>query len=249
LVRLAEIAFVLALASPASAQSRSAEALEQYRAANFEAAIEIARTVLSGEGESSEAVATALEVLVLSYLGEGRDEPAFNALRALSIVAREHGFLPETPPDVVERHRALVEAQARLALFTEATNAPDRVELSTRLEGAGTDLVSAILLHVRVGDGEWRVSREGRQTLAGVREPIAYYARALGPGGVVLANVGSEREPLIVTAEAAPIEEGPSAWIFVGIGAGLAALIGIVVAVVIVARDEQPIPVDGPFLR
>jgi hypothetical protein len=234
--------------SPAAAQSRAEEALEQYRAAEFEQAIELARAVLASEAEPAD-VARALEVLVLCYLGEGRDEPALNALRALSVVAREHTFLPETPPEIVERHRALAATQSQLVLEIDAARRDGSVFLSTTLTGAGSELVSRTVVHTRVGDGAWDLTTEGRRTLE-TDAPVAYYAEALGPGALVLARSGSEDDPFVLGPEEGAGDDGPSPWIFVGIGAGSAALIAIVVVVAVAAASGGgDTLVDGPVLR
>lgn len=239
---------VLCFGSPAAAETRAEEALEQYRAAEFEQAIELARAVLASEAEPAD-VARALEVLVLSYLGEGRDEPALNALRALSVVAREHTFLPETPPEIVERHRALAETQAPLVLEIDAARREGSVSISTTLAGAGSDLVSRTVVHTRVGDAPWDLTTEGRRLLE-TDASVAYYAEALGPGALVLARSGSEDDPFVLAPEEVAEDEGPSPWIFVGIGAGSAALIAIIVVVAVAAASSGgDTIVDGPVIR
>lgn len=242
------IAAVLCLAPPAAAQSRADEALEHYREADFAGAIERARAILAAQAEAAD-VARALEVLVLSYLGEGRDEPALNALRALAVVARDHAFLPETPPEIVERHRALAETQSPLTLEIDAATTDGSVLLSTNLGGAGTELVSRTVLHTRVADGAWDLTTEGRRTLE-TDAPVAYYAEALGPGNLVLARSGTAEDPFVVRPEPVEDDEGTSPWLFVGIGAGSAAVIAIVVIVIAAAASGGgDTLVDGPIIR
>jgi hypothetical protein len=173
-----------------------------------------------------------LRALVYRILG---DEGAVEAeLRRLAAIAPDHQFSQEVPPEVRETFvRMRARNRGRIEIRVEVDASGGSVALSARAHNDVAGLVDRIEIAGRTAS-QWAVDRAGTLSLeASPGERIEFYARAIGPGGVVLATLGDEDDP-----ESRVIEDtsggGLSGWVWLGIIGGSALVVaGVVVAVLL----------------
>ena len=83
-----------------------------------------------------------------------------------------------------------------------------------------------------------------------IAQPFAYYVEAVGPGGLILTQVGSEGSPETVPSTADPLldeadlssddgEESSGPWLWIGVGGAVVAAVLIVIAIALIAGGGQ----------
>lgn len=174
-----------------------------------------------------------LRALVYRILG---DEGAVEAeLRRLAAIAPDHQFSEEVPPEVRETFvRMRARNRGRIEIRVELHASGGAAALSARAFNDVAGLVDRIELAGRTAS-EWQVDRAGALSLeVDPGERVEFYARAIGPGGVVLATLGDENDPESRVIEAEP-EGGLSGWAWLGIIGGSALVVAGVVVVLLLA--------------
>jgi hypothetical protein len=250
------VSIVVALA-PAHAHAHPDvdEGRAQYERARFREALDAFARAESSDTLTLRDLALLLESRALVHHAMGNEPALESDLTRLAAIAPDHEFDESVPPelrDSFQRLRARLPGRLRLRATAEPTASGITIEVEVL--DAPAAIVRAVRIRGRAGDGEWAEATDAPLVVtASAGERVQYYVEAVGPGGAVLVNRGSEGEPLVASMPAAPEprsvsilspgsgEEddggGGSAWIWVGVGAGLVALAAIIVSILVVRGD------------
>jgi hypothetical protein len=185
-------------------------------------------------------------------------------LARLASIDPSHAFTPQTPPDLVEAFaRVRSRGPGPLRVEVEARSTPSGVAISARAIGDAGGIVREIQVFGRVAGSDWRRTSGQELVVQRVSEPVEFFARAIGPGGAVVASHGEVDAPL-VHAASAPIVAGQPAvptqpiasgeaedddapiWPWL-VGAGAAVAIAVTVVLVFVVRSDQTEPTFPHF--
>lgn len=186
-------ALLLAMPAAASAQDGLSEARAAFDAAEFETALAQLDTLDASDALSVDEVAAFLTLRAEVHFALG-DAAAMEAdLRALLALAPD-ARLPDTaPPELSEAaERARSEALPLPTVRTEASPIAGGVRLRADIVADGAGLARRARLHARSPGEAWR---EVEEELEVTGPSVEYWAEALGPGGVVLAQEGSAAAP------------------------------------------------------
>lgn len=266
------LAATLALGAAPRAWAESAQLAEAARLveeADFERALEALEAADEARdlGRADVVRLLALRALVNHALRNDREIDA----DLTRLAALEPGFaFEETVPPALQARLQRIRArlEAPLDLHVEAREIRGGYKIDVRVEGDEGALVRELAIAARLPGGDW-VRTEGVSASIPVRGggAIEYFVQALGPGGAVLLEDGSEAAPRRVGADeearvgepepdggagagAAGGEERPRrrrAWPWALFGTGLAALVaGAVVAGVLLGRQEQGTQLGAP---
>ncbi len=234
------------IAAPGTARAHPAvdEARAMYEEADFEGALAAIDRALSGDDLTRDELLDALRLRALVHLGMGDAEAMAEAVSAWVALAPDLELDESVPPEIRDAARqARGRGDEELGLRARATPTATGVRIDAEVRGDRAELVRTVRLHGRVGGGAWERSETAPLELAVPdAAEVAYYAEAVGPGGVVVANEGSAREPLRWSPPAIERDDdddGSGPWLWVGLGAGAAAVVGTVVAVLLVTGGEQ----------
>lgn len=224
-------------------------------AAEFEAAVEAFDRAERAERLTRDELVELYERRAVAHHAR-RSVADMNAdLVRLSLLAPDHEPSVEIMPSV---RRAFEQARAELpgplTVSLDVTPGPAGVEVRVEVDGDVGGLVRRVYIFARDRGGWRRVIGTRLSEPSAPGERHAFYAAAVGPGGVVVASAGSEDRPREVTIPGGagepggpprlvdnpyvdPSAEGPSdgpgAWPWVVAGAGLAAAVGVVLAIVL----------------
>jgi len=141
---------------------------------------------------------------------------------------------PPAVQQVLDAARADVPEILGLELEHEAEDDGVRVRLRVRNDAAG--LVEGVRLQARVSGGEWQQSETTTLRVEGATAAdVEVVARAVGPAGTILAELGSDEParlyvPAAEVAAAATLEEPAAEG-----GSGVAIGVGVTAALVVVA--------------
>ncbi|RLB48978.1 MAG: hypothetical protein DRJ42_22055 [Deltaproteobacteria bacterium] len=228
--------------SPAAAHPDVDEAKELLMEAEFERALEAFARAEEGDDLTREDLIELLSARCLAHLALDDAAALRLDLRRLASLDREHRWGREAPPELGEAFAdTLTVVDGELSVSSVATPVPGGVEVRGRAEGDHGRLVNEIRVFARSRSGSYRRANGGTQALP-AGESLHYYVEAVGPGSAVLAREGSEDRP--VTSEPALAGSslirrddddagGVSPWLWVGIGAGVLVVVGIILAVVL----------------
>lgn len=259
------LALVLLAASSVQAQSID-EARSLYDAARFVDAIAAYDRALDAESLTREDVLTILRGRALANLAASRESTADRDIRTLLSLDPDATLGDEAPP-AVQRHVDELRESARAPLAVSGTAIPtsERWTVQVVVRGDIGRLVQRLAVFRR-DEGGFEPSETERRTVEyPPSSTLTYYVVAYGPGDAVLATHGSAESPVEVdggmdpVVEDPPVEEPPieelpiedpppprdrrNLWI--GLGAGGAALLVILIAVGIAAGGSnvtQPSP-------
>lgn len=177
-----------------------------------------------------------------------RAEDAFrNSLRMLASIAPDYRFDPNLPPPFLEAWHQERDATQPLEVGVTVVEEAGRVRVNAHVDGAAASLVRGPAeIHVRPRGGDWRAGSNGSVVLYGTAaRSVELYAEAIGPGGVVIAQHGSEENPRVVgqvplgvaeTRPAPQAETDPLPWLLAG-AAGIVA-VGLAIALIVVATQD-----------
>jgi len=229
-----------------------ARASDAFARAEFAAAVEAYDEAAAGEGLTRPQLLELLSGRAIAKHAE-RDvagaEQDLVALLSLDPLAE----LGEMAPPALQRELARLRGELRgpLAIEVVAEPIPDGFVVRTVVREDLAALVRQVRVSWRTDEG-W-ASATGAEVRVPVRPSLEYFAEAIGPGGAVLAQEGSEAEPLVARAAitaAPPVEappRGDDVPLIVGLTAGavvIAAVVAIVLAVVLAPSGVQ---LSGPM--
>jgi hypothetical protein len=251
------LALVVALSSaaPVLAQAEGAAAIDEsvrlYEDADLEGALAAIERAERGPLDKNDLL-RLLATRVLIRFGLGLFEPLERDLLAIATIAPDFDLGIRAPPPIQQAfERARSRVTAPLSLRLEIGASSTGAEVGAATVGDRANVVRRIEIAARpAGASTWRRG-EGRVELA--VEPgdaIEAYARALGPGGAVLATDGSHSSPrrLVATVLEEPGEGGSwLPWLLAGAGVlAIGAAVAITVLVLGGSDTTQPI---GPVLE
>jgi len=248
-------------AAPVRAQGPIDRGVELYEQADFEGALAaLGEAEASGELERA-ALVRLLAVRALVDFALNRPEALERDLLMLASLEPGYDLGVRAPPAVrrsFERLREGGDGLLRVVLAVEPMPGGARVVASVHGDRAG--MTRRVELAARAPSGEWRRGEDGSVVLpVASGGEVEAWARAVGPGGAVLATAGSEEAPRRLSVPAAVPEGGAATggdaagsggdtWLWIGVGAGSAVLAAAVVALVIVlggSGDGQTV-LEGP---
>lgn len=194
----------------------------------------------------------------VAHFANRRSERMEIDLRRLAAISSHDPFPASAPPPVVEAFaRALAARQGPLDVDVDARLVEGAARFEVRVDNDPGDLVRAVVVHVRAEDtGPWVTLAEAPYRYETTATTVSYRAELRGPGGSVLARVGTAVSPLRVTTEVlqpraeAGEDDGSSLrWWLVGGGAAVAG-IAVAAAVMLSGRnnDGDRTDVSGPAL-
>jgi hypothetical protein len=196
--------------SQAAASGGGAQAVEEGRRlaleARFDEALEAFERAAASTDLGREDLVALLEGRAMVHHGQ-RDEEAFaRAARGLASIAPDYTPSRRIPPRLARRLRAAIEGVAPLSLEARGERSGEGVVVTSSVDNDAGDLVQRIVVAARVGDSTGFTDHEGERVSleASENQGVRFYVRAVGPGGALLATVGSAESP-----EVMPVEELP----------------------------------------
>lgn len=209
--------------------------MARYAEADFEGALTAFERAEESPGLSRAELASLLEGRALVHYALGDRDALARDLAELAVVEGAHRFRDDAPPDVVEAYVRARAATRPVRVVVRPRALADRVELSAEALDDTQGLVRRVELFARV-HGRWEQSDTGALEVEGRPRTIEVVARAVGPGGVVLAHHGRRDAPELVrlSGDAEPVE-----WGWIGLGIGVAVAVGVIVTIVVLATGES----------
>jgi hypothetical protein len=233
----------------ASASAQLERARELYREGEVERARSRLEAAKEAHGLERGQLATLLETEVLIHRLRGDERAAQRAIERLASLAPAYDFAAEVPPAVRRAFRdAVARSEGPPRLSVEAQRSPSGVRVEARAIRDPHALVERVEVHARAEPGRWVDGRGQVLVAASPTVAVAYFARAIGPGGAVLAEVGTRADPRIqgpvVDEDAASSE--PSPWRWVGLAAGIAVLAGTAAALAVTLPEADRTQLSAP---
>jgi hypothetical protein len=265
--RLAISAFFISIAAPGVAAAQEhplvAEARGQADRADFAAALATLDRAERADDLDRAALEQLLLLRALAQVGLGREREARRDLRRLAAISPNIDLPDTVPPAVREALDRVRNTVTPISLTVDVENVDDAVEVRARIEGE-EGVAREVRLAARERGSRWGSAARGSSE-ASVRVPAsgaAIEARvtAIGPGGAVIAERGTEAEPLVVreaTTEPSDAlrppdddgedndEGGGALWPILGTTAAVV-VVGVVVAVFLVGSSSGGAS-DGEF--
>jgi hypothetical protein len=250
------LAWVLLPNGSAMAHPLVDEGRRRYEEAEFVGALDaLARAEASDDLERDE-LAAAYELQALVQLAMGNADAMHAALERLVVVSPDHTLDRRVPPAVARAFAEVrSEAPAPLRVVASVAARGDGVSVEARVERDELELLREVRVHGRAaGSDAWDVSADAPLFVeAPPGSRVEYYAEAVGPGGVALASTGTADDPLSTRASRAATESpmvepdaegGVSPWLFVGIGAVVAAVATVLLIVLLTPEPDTQL---APF--
>ncbi|MFK8000050.1 MAG: hypothetical protein AB8H86_10650 [Polyangiales bacterium] len=246
------LAALAILALPVSAQAQSPHldaAIEAYEQGEFAAARDELNQAQQEDPLDRGAFVRLLvhRVLVAQPLGD--DVLLETALLQLASLDRE-ALEGRAPPALMRRFEAASEqaGESLLAVNVAVQANEDEVVFRASTLGDTGALVERIVLRTRGTDGEW-LEASGN-TATHPRGAVEYIAQAVGPGGAVLAETGTEEAPIQYSPESTDVSVAPAARprtrnILIGVAAALV-VVGATLAIIFVSRADDNASFSGP---
>jgi hypothetical protein len=185
------------------------------------------------------------------------DEASMDAdLVRLASIDPSHAFDAQTPPDLVEAFaRARSGGPGPLRVEVEARATAGGAAISARAIGDAGGIVREVQVFGRTAGGAYRRTSGQELLVPRTSEAVEFFARAIGPGGAVVASHGEAEAPLVFggdgpsLAVAAPGEalatepedDSMPVWPWL-VGAGVAVGIVVVVVLVFTLRSDTTEP-------
>ena len=217
-------------AARAAAHPQIDEAARLYEQGEFEAALELLAEAESGGGLERGDVLSLLITRVLIHVGTGDEEAYRRDLAHIALLDPDYRMGPAFPPLVRQTFAAIRQEVTPVELDARAEAVPAALRVSSTLADEA-ELVTQVRINARVSGGPWRREAAGSlEVPAPAGAQVDWYVEAVGPGGLVVASVGSAESPRRDTlpggAAAEPVrpppggdvdEGGSSAWIWIGL--------------------------------
>lgn len=240
------------------AHAQLADGARHLASADFERAVRAYDRAISEATLSRDELVALYEGRAIARWAIGDEDLARLDLAALASLDPQHAFTPEAPPALT---RAFAESPVEpLALSLSWDDAPGRARAHVAVENDGAGLVLLVRIHARRPSEPWSIE-EGTEVeiTHGATERVELWAEAIGPGGAVVARLGTALAPL-----AHPDQVGPSAravlaapdqaapttplWIAVGVGAAVLVVVAIIVGVVVGTNESQGVAPMAPVV-
>jgi hypothetical protein len=233
-------------------------AAELSQNAEFEAALAALSDAETGTDLTREdVVQLLLQRALVHFALQATEEMSFD-LNGLASLEPHFEFDVTIPPPVAEMFPG---GGGRLALELTAEPFGSGMRVVAVVNNDAGQLVHDIVVSGRVANGEWR-DESGYELIlpAAPGETIEYYGFVVGPGEAILANTGSEEEPLtatrpkpekpIVVAPPPEDEDDGDGMLWVWIGGGAAVAIATVIVIVAVSSggESDETAISGPRL-
>ena len=230
---LALLAFaaVLVPAAVAAAHPQVDEAARLYEQGQFEAALELLAEAEASGGLERADVLALLITRVLVHVGLGDEEAYRRELAHIALLDPDYQMGPSFPPLARQTFAAVREEVRPVELSARAEAIPAALRIAVTLTDTA-DFVAQVQINARVSGGPWRrEAAESMEVPAPAGADVDWYVEAIGPGGLVVASVGSAQSPRSETlpggetsepARPPPAEvdeSGSSAWIWIGLAA------------------------------
>ncbi len=171
---------------------------ELYNEAKFDEALDALAEAEAAPELSVDELKQLLEVRARVYLAKGDFLEMETELIRLGLVSPNHTFDRRTPPDITrtfQQVRGRTRGSFRVEVETKAVAGNVTFEASLSQEAFG--LVRKIEVYARKkGVAKWTVHDTTVVIPAKIGDSVEYYARAVGPGQVIVAVAGSKKEPL-----------------------------------------------------
>lgn len=237
--------------APASAKAHDTvdEARAHFEEARFVDALRALATAEASDDLSRDDLAELYALRATTHLALGNAEEMSNDLHRLAVVDATYTFDRRAPPDLV---RGLAEARAATVGTLRFVADPSQVDggasVAASVSGDELGLVHRVEVFARpAGNNAWQQATDA-PLLVSTDGVVEYYAHAIGPGGAVLASVGTPEEPLRFAPRREEVSGGTRRGLVIGlIVAGVALLAGGVAIAVIVSRDEGNTTQVDPF--
>jgi hypothetical protein len=255
---LAIAALVWALPSLATAQVRPdvSEARQAAFAGNFDQARAGLDGAVARDDLTRDDLIAVFEASVFIDFATGDPAAMRTSLEGIAALDPSHSFDANYfPNDVTDVFDEIVrERTGRLTVTAEAVVlASGEFEVRGSAENDPGGLTRDVRVYGRGAGGEWASDARSVRVDPEGAESGEYYAEAIGPGGAVVAQDGSQGAPLSLDLAlgANSSDGGVPVWVWVAGAAGLAAIAVIVIIAVVassggVSDDTQP---SGPMVR
>jgi hypothetical protein len=240
--------------APASAAALVEQGVAAYEEADFDGAL--------AAFDRAEAAGLDRALLVRSIahrvlIAHASSDAATLETQALRLVSLDPEALrSEASPGLVralEGARSRADGIVRLSIVHEV--ADGALQLRARVDGDVAGMVREVRLRARRGDGEMVEAVGGVVRLPGATtDDVGVVADCTGPGGAVLAALGTEAAPhSLAAAIAQQIVASPSddTALHVGLGVGAAVLVvaAVIIAVVVVDANAATAQLSGPVVE
>lgn len=230
----------------------------EMEAARFSEAVRLFDEVAAaGSGLDAVLLAELLQQRALARSALRDAEGARADLAALLSLQPDAQLGDEAPPSLrrlVEEARDLVSGP--LAIEAEATRIPDGFEVRVQAQNDPGQLVRTIRV-LELGDGGVEVHEGNPARIVGEGD-LRYIVEAIGPGGAIVARLGTPAEPRELrssmlaaseVAEGSGVAEsgGDDLALWIGLGAGAALVIGAVLSIVLLVTPSDQTRLLSPM--
>jgi hypothetical protein len=184
----------------AAADADFAAGVARMAEADFTGALEAFDRAEAGAGLSRAELLQLLSLRATASHAMGEAELLERSLRQLASIDATFPFDDTTPPVVVERFRVVAATAQPIVLHPRVERVSDQIRILGEVTGDADGLVRSVRHLARLAtdgpSGAWA------ETLAGPLEltapggaTVEYYVELVGPGGAILAAVGSALAP------------------------------------------------------
>lgn len=183
-------------------------------------------------------------------------------LAQLAAFAPEHPLPEHAPPPLEDAHARAIESRQQARVVAVVGAAPGGVHIASGSVGAPAGLIRRLRVVAWEEGTAARLESDSGELRVPARHPgaVRYFVEALGPGGAVVARLGSQEAPHApgVAASAPPTSvdvdfSSPSQasgvdprW-WIGVGVAAVTVISVIVAVV-ASSNSSGTPIEGPTL-
>ncbi len=223
------------------------DAVRAYEEADFETANALFDQLVLGADLTRADLVRVYATRALLRFGDSDAEGMLHDLTALASLEPDYELGPRAPPPV---HAAFDAARGAPALALDVTieATPLGAHVLAHASGDRADIVRAVVVAARTGDGRFRESTDGTVTLTQAGDVVEYYARIVGPGGATLASLGSREAPQM--QRLAPFEaHDDTLAIVLGTSGAALAVAALVVTLVLVLAPSGTNEVVGPTFQ
>lgn len=185
-------------ASTAFAHPLVDQGIRRYEGADFQGALSAYEEAEASNDLTREDIVTLLEGRALAQLALGAEDEMEAALVQLASLGPHREMSRAIPPPVREAFGRIARRVGQpLSVEATAEAMPGGVRIRAEVQSDGGDLVREVQIRARTADEDW-TSGTGPtlNVVAAAGESVVFYAVAIGPGGAVLAEHGSEGSPL-----------------------------------------------------
>jgi hypothetical protein len=250
------IALCLAsVSSSANADDVVEDAWRLYLSADFEGALAAFDQAETGALERRDLL-RILEGRAQIHFALGDSEAVRGALARLASLSPDYRLSPETPPDLVEAFGTIRDDTPLLRLEVTPQREEGLVRFRASAIGDVGGLVRGLRITARAEGSSWVQAIDEPLTIdATSDEAIEYYVEAIGPGGAVLAALGTDARPRRLTGDASGLSPettggpplGIPIWGWVAIG-GSVVLVAVLVGVIAATAGGSSTQPEAPVL-